>query len=390
MDTRRRSFLLLIVIYLGFVSLGLPDGSFGVAWPEVYPDLRLPLGLAGTIMTVGTLFTAVSGFSSGWVLGRWRTGPVVLVSCLLTAIGLLITSQARSAAWLYLSVVPLGFGAGAVDAGLNGYVAKHYTGRHMNWLHACWGIGATAGPLVIGWALAAGHGWRGGYLVIGVTQLVLAGLFLATLGLWSGVPERAVVIADAGGRDAAARNLPADSTAGWLSPAIFALYVAAELTTGLWAGTVLVAGRGFAAAEAAFCTACYYGAITGGRFLIGFIVDRWGNRRVIAAGTFVSLAGCVLFGFAGSLLLAGLALMLMGVGFAPVYPCLMHEVPRRFAPEAVQTVIGRQSGAASLGAAVVPALAGWIAQHSLAAVPWMVLAVLLAMIAGIRRLDRLA
>jgi len=386
-DSSRRSLLLLIIIYLAFMSLGLPDGSFGVAWPAMYPELRLPVGLAGTFMTVGTLFTAVSGFSSGWVVARMRTGPVVLASCVFTGAGLLILANARGAAWFYAAAAPLGFGAGAVDAALNGFVSRHYSGRHMNWLHACWGIGASAGPLVIGWSMQSGLGWRGGYLVMCGAQLALATVFVLTLGVWAKVPGQPLRKAEAGS-PVRTPTRQANSPAGWLSTAIFALYVAVELTIGLWAGTILVVARGFTAAHAALCTASFYGAITGGRILIGFVAERVGNRRLVSVGTLVAIAGVLLFCLSGTLLPVMLALILAGLGFAPVYPCLMHEVPRRFAPEAVQTVIGRQSGGASLGAASLPAIAGVVAQFSLPAVPWVVLTVLLAMMACIRRLDR--
>jgi MFS family permease len=386
---KARARFLLPVIYLGYVSLGLPDGSFGVAWPEIYPELHLPLGLAGTILTLGTLFTAVSGFSSGWIIARWRTGPVVMVSCLLTSTGLLLISRAQNAAWLYVAALPLGFGAGAVDAGLNGFVARHYSGRHMNWLHACWGVGATTGPLFIGYAIGSGHSWRSGYLAIGLVQLGLVALFLATLGWWQDVPVKPAE-KDAEGRAAIVPSMPANSPAGWLSALIFSLYVAVEMTTGLWAGTIMVASRGFSPETAAVCTAGFYAAITGGRILVGFVVDRWGNRQLIGWGTTLALVGAAWFAFAAPAPgWAAVALVLTGLGLAPVYPCLMHEVPRRFAPEAVQVVIGRQSGAASLGAAALPALAGGLAEYSLPAVPALVLGVLAGLILCIRWLNRL-
>lgn len=387
MQAQRRAFLLLVVIYLGFISLGLPDGTLGVAWPAIYPELKLPIGLAGTILTVGTVLTGTAGFCSGWIIARWRTGPVVFVSGLLTSGGMFILSQAQGAFWLYVAAVPLGIGAGAVDAGLNGYVARHYSGKHMNWLHACWGIGATSGPFVIGWALGAGHGWRGGYLLISGIQAGLAVLFLLTLGLWSKVPERS--FEDHHRSAGRVPTTPANSFAGWLSPLIFAFYVAVESTMGVWAGTVLVVRRGFAPETAALCVAGFFGALTVGRIAVGFVIEHWGNRRTVSAGTWVSAAGIAGFAFACSVPAAVVTLALVGLGLAPVYPALMHEVPRRFAPEAVQTVIGRQSGSAAFGAAVLPALAGWVAQHSLAAVPWLALAVLLVMIGCIRHLNRI-
>ncbi|WP_069963080.1 MFS transporter [Lacunisphaera limnophila] len=387
MDPQRRSLLLLLIIYLGYISLGLPDGTLGVAWPAIYPELKLPLGLAGTIMTIGTVLTGLAGFSSGWIISRWRTGPVVFASGLLTASGMFILSQAQGALWLYAAAIPLGLGAGAVDAGLNGYVARHYSGRHMNWLHACWGIGATSGPFVIGWALGSGQGWRGGYLLIAGVQYGLALLFLLTLGLWAKVPE--IRAASGHGAEGRLPMMPANSLAGWLSPVIFALYVAVECTTGLWAGTVLVVRRGISPETAALCIAGFFGSLTVGRILVGFVVERWGNRRLVGLGCWTALAGFILFGFATNVPLATLALAIAGFGLAPIYPGLMHEVPRRFAPEAVQTVIGRQSGGASFGAAVLPALAGWVAQLALPAVPWLILGVMVGLMASIRYLNRI-
>ena len=187
--SRRTAWLLLPIIYAGYISLGLPDGTLGVAWPRMHLDLDQPLKAAGWIMVVGTLLSAVSSFSSGPILRRFSTGPVVFVSCLLTGFALVLTSQAPRFAWLIVAAVPLGLGAGAVDAALNGYVARHYTGRHMNWLHACWGIGATSGPLIITQFLATSHGWRGGYLLIGALQLGLATIFALTLRLWTEGPS---------------------------------------------------------------------------------------------------------------------------------------------------------------------------------------------------------
>ncbi len=387
MSLSRPALILLAVVYAGFISLGLPDGTLGVAWPEAYPELGLPIGMAGTLLTVITLLGAVSGFLSGRIIGRFQTGPVVLVSCALTGSALLAFSRIDGMLALYLAGIPLGLGAGAVDAGLNGFVARHYSGRHMNWLHACWGIGATSGPLVMGAMIAAGPGWRGGYVVLGSAQLLLALVFLATLRLWRHAPD-APRAGDSG------RELPqtaghgANSWPGWLSALLFAVYVAGEMTVGVWAASVMVVERGLAPGTAALGTAIYFGAITTGRIAVGFLVNRLGNRRMVSLGVSLALVGAVLFaaGIPGPALLC--ALGLLGLGLAPIYPGLMHEVPRRFAPDAVQTVIGRQSGAAYLGAAVVPAAAGALAARSLDLIPWLVVAALGALALGIRILDR--
>lgn len=385
----RVSLFLLPIIYLGYLSLGLPDGTFGVAWPKMHADLHAPIGLAGLLVVVGTLLSATSGFSSGRVIARFKTGPVVFVSCLLTGSAILMMSQAASFAWVLLAAVPLGLGAGAVDAGLNGFVARHYSGRHMNWLHACWGIGATSGPFVMAYALRTTGGWRTGFLIIAAAQLSLAVLFLLTQRLWRTVPARTTVNATAEGSTGPAPTMTANSSAGWLSAGIFAIYVATEGTMGVWAGSILVVGRGFAADTAGLCVTSFYGSITAGRILVGFIVDRFGNRRLIATGCMLAFAGAVLFTFARSAPLAAGALLLVGLGLAPVYPCLMHEVPRRFAPDSVQVVIGRQSGAANIGAGLIPSGAGWLAQVSLEGVAWVVVVGVVGLMIAIRRLNRL-
>ncbi len=389
MNPARAATLLLPIIYLGFVSLGLPDGTLGVAWPQLHRTLALPIGLAGPLLLLITLLAAASGFSSGRIMARFKTGPVVLVSCTLTGSALLLVSHAQNLPFLALAALPLGLGAGAVDAGLNGYVARHYSGRHMNWLHACWGIGATGGPLIMAYYLGRStEGWRPGYFTLGCIQLSLAFLFLFTLRLWRAVPER--TFADnASQLTGPIPTTPANSPAGWLSAAIFTIYVGVETTAGLWASSILVVSRGVPIDTAGRCGAAFFAAITAGRLLNGFVVDRFGNRRLVSLGAIVALVGAVLFVLAPNIPVAALALVLLGLGFAPVYPGLMHEVPRRFAPDAVQTVIGRQSGASYLGAAFLPAAAGSLAQVSLEALAVLIAAGALLLLAAIHRLNRL-
>lgn len=387
MSPARASISLLIVIYLAFISLGLPDGTLGVAWPKMRESLALPIGLAGVLMFVVTVLSGISSFTSGRVLSRFGTGPVVLASGLATGCALIIVSQAGSLPWLLLAAVPLGFGAGAVDAGLNGFVARHYSGRHMNWLHACWGIGATCGPLIMAYAADAPIGWRGGYLIIGSVQLTLALMFVFSLSLWNAVPTR-----PHGEDEPHVRNPPTlgtKSTAAWLSGVIFMLYVAAEGTVGLWAASILVESRGIGLREAGQCVTAYYGSITLGRILVGFAVDRMGNRRMVRAGVVIALSGLLAFTFSSHPLGMAIGLVLAGLGFAPVYPGLIHEVPRRFAPEAVQTVIGRQVSGAYIGMATLAPLAGVVANVSLESIPYVLLAIVGVLIASVLWLDRL-
>jgi fucose permease len=389
---RRVSLFLLPIIYLGYISLGLPDGTLGVAWPQMHGALVLPVGLAGTLALVVTLLAACSAFFSGAILSRYGTGPVVFVSCALTGTGLLLVSQAHSLAWMLLAAVPLGFGAGAVDAGLNGYVARHYSSRHMNWLHACWGIGATAGPLIMTCSLRTDPGWRLGYGIIALVQFGLSLLFLLTLRLWDTQPEARCGGPDApvGDNHAGSPSMPANSEAGWLSTAVFALYVGTEATAGLWAATILVESRGMSLATAGICTAAYYGSITGGRLLAGLVANRWGNRRMVRLGLVLGVFAAVLFTQANTPWLALAALVALGLGFAPVYPCMMHEVPKRFAPEAVRKVVGRQTFASYIGGAFLTAAAGWVAsQLSPAIIAWFVVAGTVCLCLVVARLNRI-
>lgn len=387
----RAARLLLPVIYLGFISLGLPDGTLGVAWPQLHGTLHLPLGLAGPMLLGVTLLSAGSSWASGAVLQRLSMGPVVTVSCLLTGGALLLVGHASGLAGLALAAVPLGLGAGTVDAGLNGYVARHYSGRHMSWLHACWGGGATVGPLLMAAAVTRPDGWRAGYTTIATVQLTLVVVFAATLGWWRAVPERPAAPAGAGGADGGSSGglAVADSAAGWLSAGIFAVYVAIETMTGLWLSTVLVETRGATVAVAGLCATGYYGAITGGRLLSGVVVDRWGNRRMVRAGAGLALLGAVGFALPLPVGVGAAALVVLGLGFAPIYPGLMHEVPRRFVAADVQRVIGRQSAGAYVGGALLPAIAGGLVQ--LVAVESVVLLAVVgavALVVGIRRLDQ--
>jgi fucose permease len=332
-----------------------------------------------------TLLSATASFSSGNLTKRFSTGPIILVSTVATGSALLVFSSAPSFVFLLLAAVPLGLGAGSVDSGLNAYVAKNYSARHMNWLHSFWGGGATLGPLVMTAALGVGVGWRGGYLWIAAAQLTLALLLLATLPLWKRNEKR--VAAQAEQAALADGKLSSRSGASWLSVAVYVLYSAGEMGAGLWANTVMIESRHLAAPMAGLWVAAYFGSIMGGRMLVGFIVHHWGNRRLVAWGLSTALAGAVLFFIPG---IPPVGLVLMGLGFAPVYPCLMHETPRRFTADEAPVVIGRQVGGAYLGAAVFPGLFGWIMAHtSLEVLPPLLAVMILAMLVSIRRLNRL-
>ncbi len=351
---------LLVVIYLAFVSVGLPDGIQGLAWPGMRASLHQPLEALGVVTAVLTAASSLSGFLSGRVLARFGTGPVTFVSALTTGLALWGLSVATGFPLVVALAFPLGFGAGSVDAGLNHFVAEHYSSRQMNWLHACWGVGATVGPMIMASALASDRGWRGGYGTVSLLQLTLAGLLLLSLGLWSrqGAAHAIPKSADGDG----ARKPPL--YAPFLAATLFTVYAALEMGTGLWAASVLMEARGFEPERAGLAVTLFYGSIMGGRVLVGFVSERTGNRTLIRIGLFVALSGVALMLVRSRDLLPTAGLVLIGLGCAPIYPGLMHETPRRFDSEATRTVIGWQVASAYVGCALLPAAIGLLAARA--------------------------
>jgi len=354
--------ILLAIIYLAFISLGLPDSVLGVAWPALRETLKLPLEAVGALTVLVTLASAVSSFLSGSLISRFSTGPIVLISCLLTGSALLTWASVPVFAILLLAALPLGLGAGCVDSSLNAFVARHYSARHMNWLHAFWGVGATLGPVLMTSALTSAGGWQSGYRKIAGIQLGLAVAFAATLPLWK--RHEASVHTHGEGVEKPYGKATAHSPAAWISVAIYTLYTGAEGATGLWANSVLVDARGLRPETAGLWVAAYFGSIMSGRILVGLVSERWSNRQLATGGLIICLLGAFLFWVPGVSWLPLAGLILLGLGCAPVYPCLMHETPRRFSKEATPVVIGRQVGAAYVGAALIPAMIGWLAAHS--------------------------
>lgn len=380
--------LLLAIVYVSFVSLGLPDAVMGVIWPAMRADMGQPLAAVGVLTITMTVCAALSAGFAGRIVARVGTGVVVAASCLMTALALVGFSVAPSFAWLVLLGIPLGAGGGAVDASLNHFVAAHYSSRHMNWLHGFWGVGATTGPAVMGLALAGPGGWTRGVLTLGLAQLTLAALLWATLSLWR--RERSHPTDAAAADEPPVVFKPVARRALWLAPLCFLFYVAAEMGTGLWAASILV-HRGTSLAQAGFWVSVYFGSITAGRFGVGLVSNRLGNRRLVGLGITLALVGAVLFALPGlpaALSLAGL--VLMGLGCAPVFPSLMHEAARRFPADVARTVIGRQMMAAYAGGSVIPAAFGLLATWvGLGAVMPVVVLLLIALLWATRALDRL-
>ncbi|MFW5329075.1 MFS transporter [Hydrogenophaga sp. ZJX-1] len=381
--------LLLAIVYVSFVSLGLPDAVMGVIWPAMRADMGQPLAALGVLTLTMTVCAALSAGFAGRIVARVGTGVVVAASCLMTALALVGFSVAPSFAWLVLLGIPLGAGGGAVDASLNHFVAAHYSSRHMNWLHGFWGVGATTGPAVMGLALAGPGGWTRGVLTLGLAQLTLAALLWATLSLWR--RERSQPTDAAAADEPPVVFQPVARRALWLAPLCFLFYVAAEMGTGLWAASILVNDRGISLAQAGFWVSLYFGSITAGRFGVGLVSERLGNRRLVRLGATLALAGAALFALPGLPALLSLAgLVLMGLGCAPVFPSLMHEAARRFPADVARTVIGRQMMAAYAGGSVIPAAFGLLATWvGLGAVMPVVMLLLIALLWAIHALDQL-
>ncbi len=348
--------LLLAVIYLAFVSLGLPDALLGAAWPGMYGQFGVPVSRAGLVSTLISVGTVVSSLNSHRMTRLLGPGRVTAFSTALTAAALFGFSFCRSFPALCLMAVPYGLGAGGVDAAINNYVAVHYPSRHMSWLHCMWGIGAAAGPAIMG-AVLTRFTWPAGYRVVGALQLVLTALLFLSLPLW----------ARAGGDPAGQDKRPAGGSASlWQTLRIpgvgavvitFFCYCALESTAGLWASSFLVLARGVDETTAASWAGLFYIGMTAGRFINGFLTVKLSDRSLIRLGAAVAALGAALLLFSpGGLVAAGL--VTVGLGCAPVYPCMIHSTPVLFGAERSQSVIGVQMAAAYLGTALVPPFFG--------------------------------
>ena len=350
--------LLLAIIYMAFISLGLPDALLGAAWPSMVPELGAPVSFAGVIFVIISVGTVVSSLLSQRLNLRFGPGRVTAFSVAMTAAALFGFASCRTAWQLCLWALPYGLGAGSVDACLNNYVALHYASRHMSWLHCMWGIGASVGPYIMGAVLYAGRHWSAGYHAIGVLQLALTALLLLSLPLWKQDGQRPEEKA----APLSLRQILAIPGAKPLLLAFFC-YCALEQTMGLWAGSYLALYRGFTPEQAAGFAGLFFLGITLGRALNGFLTMRFSDSFLTRAGFVIITLGiaAVLAPWGDTMALAGL--VLVGLGCAPVYPCIIHATPARFGAERSQAVIGILMAGAYLGNCLMPPLFGLIANH---------------------------
>ena len=378
---------LLLIIYLSFISLGLPDALLGSAWPIMHEELRVPISYSGGVYMLISCCTILSSLKSESLNLHFGTGKITAFSVLLTALALFGFSQSHSFYMLILFAIPYGLGAGSVDAALNHYVALHYSSRHMNWLHCMWGIGASLGPYIMGYVLQRGESWSRGYLLIAMLQAALTFILFLSLGLWKGKDaekrkRKSFWESDKESSEKAFRKSSADGKKLLSFREIFALpgakeciasfffYCAIEQTIGLWSGSFMVYSLQIDAKLAASLVALFYFGITFGRFLAGIFSAKWTDEEMILGGISILFGGILLlflaayfserrvFGIEFRQLIMIFSLLFMGLGCAPIYPAIIHSTPRNFGAENTSALIGKQMAAAYIGSLSLPPLFG--------------------------------
>ena len=382
--------LLLIIIYLAFISLGLPDALLGSAWPSMYKEFSVPVSFSGMIFMIIAAGTIVSSLQSDRLTRKLGTGKVTAVSVLMTAIALFGFSVSGSFVALCLWAIPYGLGAGSVDAALNNYVALHYKSRHMSWLHCMWGIGASVGPCIMGQVLTGGQSWNMGYSAISFLQIGLTVLLFVSLPLWrkkaagaeleaeQGKETKNIAAGDSGAKTGSAADdsqdsLPAESGRPLSLRDIvripgakemmvsFFCYSMVEQTTSLWAGSYLVLHKGMSAESAAGFAGLFFIGITVGRFFSGFLTMKFSDSQMIRLGQAIILLGVVALLLPVGNLAALSGLLLLGLGCAPIYPSIIHSTPENFGRSNSQAVMGVQMAFAYVGTCLMPPVFGLIA-----------------------------
>lgn len=364
--------LLLVIIYLAFISLGLPDSLIGVSWPVMQSEFGAPLETAGFLFMTVASGTIISSLFSGKVLQRFGTGKVTAVSVLMTAAALLGFHFAPSVGWLVVCAIPLGLGAGAVDAGLNDYVATHYKAHHMSWLHCFWGVGATLGPIFMAQFISGQDSWRNGYLAISGIQFTLVIVLFLTLPLWNRVTTNNNAAINEEHEDTShvvqeeslEEVKPLKIKGVKLALATFLFYCGVESTVGLWGSSFLVNVKDLPAATAAQWVSLYFAGITIGRFITGFITFKVSNLSLIRMGQIIALVGTVLLFLPLPAIFSLVGFIMIGLGLAPIFPCMLQETPTRFGKQHSQTIMGYQMAVAYTGSTFIPPLLGFIASVS--------------------------
>ncbi len=366
----RPAIVTLVLSYLAFIALGLPDAVFGVAWPSLQRAFGVPPSAMAAVLTAGVGGYFVSGLCAGAAANWLGVGGLLTLSTALVAAALFGYALAPSWSAFFPFGAVIGLGSGAIDSGLNGYAARQFPVRHVNWLHGCWGIGASLGPLIMTLCIARDAGYRGGYALLGAVLAAMALLFLFTRQRWEDARRGSAT--DAGSARARALE-PKGALAAlrsktvWLQLVVFFLYCALESTVGQWGFSWLRDRRGLGVEAAGAWTSAYWASLTVGRLAIGVVVDRVGPERTLRAATALAMLGATLFATAPQLP-GRLGLLLLGSSLAPMFPTLMARTHARVGRGLAAHAVGFQVSAATLGSALGPSLAGlWVARAGIGA-----------------------
>jgi fucose permease len=356
---------LIILAYIAFIALGMPDGLLGVAWPSIRASFSIPLDAIGMLLTAGVAGYMTSSFLSGPLIARLGVGRVLAASCAMTGVALIGYTLVPAWWMMVLLGVVAGLGAGAIDAGLNTYVASHFGEGLMQWLHASYGIGVTLGPIIMTIALTTMNSWRVGYRVVGAFQLALAACFVLTLAMWN---QKDAPVKGEEPKRLTDYKTPMGETLRqprvWLSVLLFFLYVGAEVSLGTWTYTLLTESRGIDPAAAGLWAGSYWATFTVGRVLAGVFAKRVGIKRLVLGGLMGALLGAVLLGWNPFAAASLLAVALIGFAIAPIFPALMSGTSQRVGEHFAANTIGLQMATAGLATAVIPSLVGVLARRS--------------------------
>ncbi len=383
--------LLILIIYLAFISLGLPDSLLGAAWPTIYSELNVPVSYAGIISMIIALGTIISSLQSERMTYKFGTGKVTAISVATTAIALFGFSISNSFSALCLWAIPYGLGAGSVDASLNNYVALHFKSKHMNWLHCMWGVGASVGPYIMGLALTNNLQWNGGYRSISIIQIVLTVIIIASLPLWKKRSEAIREDSAEEERKEGPLTLSQIIAIPGAKEVMFAFfcYCAIEQTAGLWAASYMTLYKGVSPDIAANFASMFFIGITVGRAVSGFITMKLNDTQMVWMGIGIASLGIVVMFIPVSNILSLIGLILIGLGCAPIYPSIIHSTPERFGADKSQAIIGVEMASAYVGTCIMPPIFGVIANNiSVSLLPAYLLVILFFMIVMFQRLNR--
>lgn len=353
----------LIIIYITFISLGLPDSLLGSAWPIMHRDLGVELSSAGIVSMIITSGTIVSSILSSKVIRRFGTGKVTFVSVTMTAGALFGFSLLQSFIWLCILAIPLGLGAGAVDSSLNNFVALHYKAKHMSWLHCFWGVGATSSPIIMSFFIANNNDWQKGYFSISIIQFLVVLLLIFTLPMWKKMENNN--IAESAEDIKKSENVNIFKLPGAkLVLVSFLCYCATESTVGLWGSSYLVNHKGISPDVAARWLALFFGGITVGRLISGFVAMKLKSNILIRIGQSICIIGVTMLMLPLATYFSMVGLILIGLGCAPIFPSMLHDTPNRFGKDISQSIMGVQMAFAYIGSTIMPPLLGFIALKS--------------------------